>query len=140
MKSCTFCGLELITPKDLNLVAGSGEFRPIDAILQLPFVITNNSPYVCRKCKGNLKSYIQAKEKFSTIEEQLRETYLKCGLVDCANSHDKHEPKMENKEIQTNSLFVQNIKNPWMRLIYDGLSITRWRVKKYIFSIGKSLS
>ena len=63
MKSCTFCGLELTSPKDCNLVAGSAEFRPIDAILQLPFNIKNHSPYVCRKCKGNLKSYIQAKEK-----------------------------------------------------------------------------
>ena len=105
MKSCTFYGLGLTNPKDFNLVAGSDEFRPIDAILQLPFAITNHSPYVCRKCKGNLKSYIQAKEKFHTIEEQLRETYLKCGFVDCANSHEKCEPKIESKEIQTNLSF-----------------------------------
>ena len=105
MKSCTFYGLGLTNPKDFNLVAGSDEFRPIDAILQLPFAITNHSPYVCRKCKGNLKSYIQAKEKFHTIEEQLRETYFKCGFVDCANSHEKCEPKIESKEIQTNLSF-----------------------------------
>ena len=80
MKSCTFCGLELTSPKDFNLVAGSGEFRPVDAILQLPFNIINHLPHVCRKCKGNLKSYIQAKEKFHKIEEQLRETYLSVVL------------------------------------------------------------
>ena len=96
----------MTSPKDFNLVASSGEFRPIDAILQLPFNIRNHSPYVCRKCKGNLKSYIQAKEKFHKIEEQLRETYRKCGFVECADSHEKPEPKMECKEIQTNLSFA----------------------------------
>ena len=85
----------MTSPKDFNLVAGSGGFRPIDAILQFPFNIRNHSPYVCRKCKGNLKSYIQestciiqrsgrntkkssAKDKAKIVDELVKDRAFVC--------------------------------------------------------------
>ena len=47
MKCCRLCAIELKSQIDSNLVNGSGEFRPIDAISQLPFTIENKSPYAC---------------------------------------------------------------------------------------------
>ena len=75
MKSCKICGLELIHPRDIFLVFGSSEFRPIDAIVQLPFIITGDSPYVCKQCKGSLKSWMQARDKAHKIEEELKGKY-----------------------------------------------------------------
>ncbi len=79
MKTCKLCSLELTNPKDFNLIAGSSEFQPIDPIAQLPFAIASASQYVCRRCRGNLKLYVQAKKKMQKLEEELRETYFKSG-------------------------------------------------------------
>ena len=47
MKTCRICGSDLLHEKDINLVAGTREFRPIDHIVQLHFQVKSTSPYVC---------------------------------------------------------------------------------------------
>ncbi|CAB4008504.1 Hypothetical predicted protein, partial [Paramuricea clavata] len=93
---------------------GSGEFRPIDAIVQLSFVIADTSQYVCRKCRGSLKSWVQARHKASKIEKELEEISAssasdsrKVASVSHSipNQHEKHEPVTECKAVQTNLSF-----------------------------------
>ncbi len=108
MKICKLCSLELTNPKDFNLIAGSSEFQPIDAIAQLPFAIASASQYVCRRCRGNLKLYVQAKKKTQKLEEELRETYFKSGSSVSGSCTHKEQAStiMESKEVQTNLSFA----------------------------------
>jgi hypothetical protein len=77
MHFCTLYALELRNHKDLNFVSGLGEFRPIDATVQLSFVIADTSQYVCRKCRGSLKSWVQARHKANHSRTQ-SPSYARC--------------------------------------------------------------
>ncbi len=119
MKSCKICGLELIHQRDIFLVFGSSEFRPIDAIVQLPFIITGDSPYVCKQCKGSLKSWMQARDKAHKIEEELKGKYdlVSAEVVSPGNTFQPNqpenvsEPTRECKAIQTNLSFPVETKS-----------------------------
>ena len=107
------CESEVVNRKDLNLVAGSEEFRPINAIVELSFRIENTSPYMCRKCKAGLNSFIKAKERARKLEVEVKETYQTSGFnvetlvapVSDDNLLERYEPRRESKEIQTNLSF-----------------------------------
>jgi hypothetical protein len=99
MHFCRICALELRNHKDLNFVAGSGEFRPIDAIVQLSFVIADTSQYVCRKarkCRGSLKSWVQARQKANKIEKELEEIYAKSASDKLLLSATVYQINMKN--------------------------------------------
>ena len=121
MKSCRLCAVELKSQLDFNLINGSGEFRPIDAICQLSFTIVNTSPYVCRTCKAKLKSYVQSKAKTRKIEEELKGICDKSGTAisttsntnEKSNSLGKHLQfkESDSKECQTNLSFPHDANN-----------------------------
>ena len=122
MKCCRLCAIELESQIDFNLVNGSGEFRPIDAISQLPFTIENKSPYVCRTCKSKLKSYVQSKEKTRKIEEELRFNYNKSGSATSTTNSTKNVNEKESrtcsKESQTNLSFSHDKNNETVAYVH----------------------
>ena len=122
MKYCRLCAIELKSQIDFNLVNGSGEFRPIDAISQLPFTIENKSLYVCRTCKSKLKSYVQSKEKTRKIEEELRFNYNRSGSATSTTNSTKNVNEKESrtcsKESQTNLSFSHDKNNETVAYVH----------------------
>lgn len=119
MKTCRICGSDLLHKKDINLVAGTSEFRPIDHIVQLPFQVKSTSPYVCQKCKANLKAWFVAREKMYKLEMELKELHMKAGYLhennDFSNTldlrnqdetQDQHTRINADKNTQTNMSFA----------------------------------
>ena len=110
MKTCRICGSDLLHKKDINLVAGTSEFWRIDHIAQLPFQVKSTSPYVCQKCKANLKAWFVAREM------ELKELHMKAGyLHDFSNTldlrnqdetQDQHTRINADKNTQTNMSFA----------------------------------
>ena len=119
VKTCRICGSDLLHKKDINLVAGTSEFRPIDHIVQLPFQVKSTSPCVCQKCTANLKTWFVAREKMYKLEMELKELHMKSGYLhenkDFSNTldlrnqdetQDQHMRINADKSTQTNMSFA----------------------------------
>ena len=124
MNCCRLCAIELQSQLDFNLVNGLGQFRPIEAIIQLPFTIANTSPYVCRSCKNKLKSYVQSKAKTRKIENEIKNACERSGTNKAENTENENSNSLmkcvetESKEIQTNLSFSNDIKGSNQTVAY----------------------
>ena len=124
MKCCRLCAIELQSQLDFNLVNGLGQFRPIEAIIQLPFTIANTSPYVCRSCKNKLKPYVQSKAKTRKIENEIKNACERSGTNKAENTENENSNSLmkcvetESKETQTNLSFSNDIKGSNQTVAY----------------------
>ena len=100
MKTCRICAYGLLHKKDINLVAGTSEVRPIDYIVQLPFPVNNTSPYVCQKSKANLKAWFVARDKMCKLEMELKVLHIKAGYL-CVNENDVSDNTCEKSRRKT---------------------------------------
>ena len=77
-KSCILCFGPLLKGTDLNLV--NGKSKIIVELEDLPFVVHDCSPYICKKCVGTIKKRSNLKKNLKTVEDELTSLYRqKCG-------------------------------------------------------------
>ena len=57
-----------------------GKSKIIVELEDLPFVVHDCSPYICKKCLGALKKRYNLKKNLKIVEDELTSLYrLKCG-------------------------------------------------------------
>ena len=78
VKSCILCFGPLLKGTDLNLV--NGKSKIIAELDDLPFVVHDSSPCICKKYLAAMKKRSNLKRNLNTIEDELTSLYhQKCG-------------------------------------------------------------
>ena len=77
-KTCILCFGPLLKGTDSNLV--NGKSKIIVEVEDLPFVVHDCSPYICKKCLGARKKCSNLKKNLKIVEDELMSLYhQKCG-------------------------------------------------------------
>ena len=69
--SCIFCFESLEKQNDRNLVDGRGVFIVLHELNDLPFVVRQESRYICKQCLGLLKRRNAQRKKMEEFDETL---------------------------------------------------------------------
>ena len=69
--SCIFCFESLEKQNDRNLVDGRGVFIVLHELNDLPFVVRQESRYICKRCLGLLKRRNAQRKKMEEFDETL---------------------------------------------------------------------
>ena len=73
IKSCILCFGPLLKGTDLDLV--NRKSKIIAELEDLPFVVHDSSPYICKRCLAATKKRSNLKKNLSTIEDELTSQY-----------------------------------------------------------------
>ena len=64
IKSCILCFDPLLNGTDLNLV--NGKSKIIAELEDLPFVVHDLLPYICKKCLAAIKKHVNVKREIQS--------------------------------------------------------------------------
>ena len=72
---CIFCFDTLVKQNDRNLIEGRAEFSAVLELSDLPFVVRQESKYICKRCLGLLKKRKALRAKYEAYDDGLLADY-----------------------------------------------------------------
>ena len=85
MSDCVLCFSPIVNHNDKNLVQGRGQFKVIEEISSLQFVVHCPSPYICKSCVAKLQKRRGLHDNLKKIDEDHFNDYsskaFKAGLT-----------------------------------------------------------
>ena len=85
MSDCVLCFLPIVNHNDKNIVQGRGQFKVLEEISSLQFVVHCTSTYICKSCVSKLRKRRGLHDNLKKIDEDLFNDYsskaFKAGLT-----------------------------------------------------------